>query len=181
MWIVELALRRPYTFVVVALLIALSSGFFMVVTPKDIFPNINIPIISVIWTYNGLPPEEFSQRITTFSEYTLSNNVNDIERMESQTFNGVGIVRLYFHPHANIAIAIATGTSPMTNEQISFVLSDFGRRVQQELDKARMRLDNREITQEEHKARRDELSNISSVFFSRLRKRKIESKEGKVE
>ena len=98
MWIVELALRRPYTFVVIALLISISSGFFMVVTPKDIFPNINIPIVSVIWSYSGLPSEEFAQRITTFSEYTLSNNVNDIERIESNTFNGVGLVRLYFHP-----------------------------------------------------------------------------------
>jgi len=111
MWIVELALRRPYTFVVLALLIAIASGFFMFVTPKDIFPNINIPIVSVIWSYNGLPAEEFSQRITTFSEYTLSNNVNNIERMESQTFNGVGLVRLYFHPGAEIPGAIAEATA----------------------------------------------------------------------
>lgn len=111
MWIVELALRRPYTFVVVALLIAIFSSLFMYVTPKDIFPNINIPIISVIWSYNGLPPEEFAQRITTYSEYTLSNNVNDIERMESETFNGVGIVRLYFHPEVDIAVAIAEATA----------------------------------------------------------------------
>ena len=101
MWIVELALRRPYTFVVIAMLIAITSSFFMFVTPKDIFPNINIPIVSVIWSYNGLPPEEFAQRITTYSEYTLSNNVNNIERMESQTFDGVAIVRLYFHPEAD--------------------------------------------------------------------------------
>ena len=107
----ELALRRPYTFVVVALLIAITSGYFMVVTAKDIFPNINIPIISVIWSYTGLPPEEFAQRITTYSEYTLSNNVNDIERMESQTFNGVGVVRLYFHPEADISVAIAQATA----------------------------------------------------------------------
>ena len=83
----------------------------MFVTPKDIFPNINIPIVSVIWSYNGLPPEEFARRITTYSEYTLSNNVNDIERMESQTFNGVGLVRLYFHPNADIAIAMAEATA----------------------------------------------------------------------
>lgn len=111
MWIVELALRRPYTFVVIALLIALSSSFFMFITPKDIFPNINIPIVSVIWSYTGLPPEEFAQRITTYSEYTLSNNVNDIERMESQTFDGVAIVRLYFQPGADIAVAIAEATA----------------------------------------------------------------------
>ncbi|WP_068469847.1 efflux RND transporter permease subunit [Candidatus Protochlamydia phocaeensis] len=111
MWIVELALRRPYTFVVIALLIAVLSSVFMVVTPKDIFPNINIPIVSVIWSYAGLPAEEFAQRITTYSEYTLSNNVNDIERIESQTVDGVGLVRMYFHPYADIPTAIAESTA----------------------------------------------------------------------
>lgn len=111
MWIVELALRRPYTFVVLALLIAIMSSVFMFVTPKDIFPNINIPIISVIWQYNGLPAEEFSERITTFSEYSLFNNVNDIEKIESQTLNGIGIVRLFFHPGAEVSSAISEATS----------------------------------------------------------------------
>lgn len=107
MWIVELALRRPYTFVVLAFLITIMSSVFMVVTPKDIFPNINIPIVSVIWSYAGLPAEEFSQRITTFSEYTLSNNVNDIERIESQTVDGIGLVRMYFQPNADLPTAIS--------------------------------------------------------------------------
>jgi multidrug efflux pump subunit AcrB len=111
MWIVELALRRPYTFVVVALLITIMSSIFMFITPKDIFPNINIPIISVIWQYTGLPAEEFAQRITTYSEYSLNNNVNDIERMESQTVDGIGLVRLFFHPGAEISSAIAESTS----------------------------------------------------------------------
>lgn len=111
MWIVELALRRPYTFVVIALLIAITSSIFMAITPKDIFPNVNIPIISVIWEYDGLPAEEFAQRITTYSEYSLFNNVNDIEHIDSQTVNGVGIIRLYFHPDANIPSAIAEATS----------------------------------------------------------------------
>ncbi len=110
MWVVELALRRPYTFVVIAILISILSGFFMIATPKDIFPNVNIPIVSVIWSFSGLPPEEFAQRITTYSEYGLTNNVNDIERIESQTFNGVGLVRLYFHPEAEISAAIAEAT-----------------------------------------------------------------------
>ena len=96
MWIVELALRRPYTFFVISLLIAMISSVFLFVTPKDIFPNINIPIVSVIWSYTGLAAEEFSERITTYSEYTLSNNVNDIERMESQTVDGIGIVTTLF-------------------------------------------------------------------------------------
>ncbi len=111
MWIVELALRRPYTFVVIALLIALLSFSFMLSTPKDIFPNIDIPIVSIIWSYQGLPAEEFAQRVTTYSEYTLSNNVNDIERMESQTLDGIGLIRLYFHPNANIPSSIAESTA----------------------------------------------------------------------
>lgn len=111
MWIVELALRRPYTFVVIAFLITIMSGVFMLTTPKDIFPNINIPIVSVIWQYNGLPAEDFAQRITTFSEYSLFNNVSNIERIESQTVNGVGVIRIYFHPGADVATAIAEATS----------------------------------------------------------------------
>lgn len=111
MWIVELALRRPYTFIVIALLIAIMSSIFMFKMPKDIFPNINIPIVSVIWSYTGLPAEEFAQRITTYSEYTLSNNVNDIERIESQTVDGLGLIRLYFQPNADIPTAIAESTA----------------------------------------------------------------------
>lgn len=111
MWIVELALRRPYTFVVVAMLIMVTSLSFMVTMPKDIFPNINIPIISVIWSYNGLPAEEFAQRITTFSEYTISNNVNDVERIESQTTDGIGIVKVYFHPGASIPLGLAEASA----------------------------------------------------------------------
>jgi len=111
MWIVELALRRPYTFVVFALLIAVFSTIFIFVTPKDIFPNINIPIVSIIWQYTGLATEEFEQRVTTYSEYSLSNNVNNIERMESQTVDGIGVIRLFFHPEAEVASAIAQATA----------------------------------------------------------------------
>jgi multidrug efflux pump subunit AcrB len=87
----------------------------MFVTPKDIFPNINIPIVSVIWNYTGLAAEEFAQRVTTYGEYTLSNNVNDIERMESQTVDGIGLIRLYFHPDANVPSAIAEATACSQN------------------------------------------------------------------
>jgi len=111
MWIVELALRRPYTFFIISLLIFGMSSVFIFVTPKDIFPNINIPIVSVIWSFQGLPAEDFATRITTYSEYSLSNNVNDIERMESQTVDGIGLIRLYFHPGADIASAIAEATA----------------------------------------------------------------------
>lgn len=111
MWIVRLALRRPYTFVVVACLMLVLGGWFTVRSAKDIFPFINIPVVSVIWSFNGMPAEEFSQRITTYSEYTLSNNVNDIERIESQTLDGIGVIRLFFHPDAEISTAVAQASA----------------------------------------------------------------------
>lgn len=111
MWIVRLALRRPYTFVVVALLMLILGGWFIKQTRKDIFPDVNIPVVSIIWTYAGLSAEEFDQRITTYSEYSLSGNVNDIERMESQTLNGIGLIRLYFHPNVEIQAAVAQATA----------------------------------------------------------------------
>jgi multidrug efflux pump subunit AcrB len=111
MWIVRLALRRPYTFVVMSVLIVIMGLLAIVRTPKDIFPNIDIPVISVIWTYNGLSTQEFEQRITIYSEFALSSNVNDIERMESQTIDGVGIIRLYFHPGVKISDSLAQATA----------------------------------------------------------------------
>lgn len=111
MWIVRLALRRPYTFVVTALLILILGIWFIKQTRKDIFPDVNIPVVSIIWTYNGLKAEEFEQRITTYSEYGLIGNVNDIERMESQTLNGLSVIRLYFHPNVEIQAAIAQATA----------------------------------------------------------------------
>lgn len=107
MWIVQLALRRPYTFVMMALLILVLGGWFIVRTPKDIFPSINIPVVNVIWSYNGLPAQEFEQRITTFSEFSLSKNINDVERIESQTLDGIAVIRLFFHPNVDIDSAIA--------------------------------------------------------------------------
>jgi len=113
MWIVKLALRRPYTFVVMAIAILIAGFASFRQTPKDIFPEIDIPVISVIWTYNGLSVEEFERQITVYSEFALSANVNDVERIESQTLNGVGIVKLYFHPGAKVerGLAQATATS----------------------------------------------------------------------
>lgn len=111
MWIVTLALRRPYTFVVIALLIMIIGGFYIIRMPKDIFPFINIPVVSVIWQFTGMPATEFEQRITTYSEYALSNNINDVERIESQTMDGIGLIRLYFHPGATIAEAMAQATA----------------------------------------------------------------------
>jgi multidrug efflux pump subunit AcrB len=111
MWIVKLALRRPYTFIVVALLILIFGIGYIYRMPKDIFPDINIPVISLIWTYNGLPAEDFEQRITTYSEFALSNYVNDIEKIESQTLDGLALIRIYFHPDAKIEAAIAQATA----------------------------------------------------------------------
>lgn len=111
MWIVQLALRRPYTFIVMSILIIILGITAILRTPKDIFPDIDIPVIGVIWTYRGLSAQEFERRITVYSEYALSSNVNDIERIESQTIDGVGIIRLYFHPGVKISDSLAQATS----------------------------------------------------------------------
>jgi len=86
LWIVCLALRRPYTFVVMGLTILLLACFAIVTTPTDIFPEIEIPVVSVIWNYDGLTSEDMASRITTFSEYTISSAVNDVRNIESQTY-----------------------------------------------------------------------------------------------
>ncbi len=111
MWIVQLALRRPYTFVVMAILILILGVLSIRTTPVDIFPDIDIPVISVIWTYNGMSAEEFEKRITVYSEYSLSANVKDIKSMESQTLDGVCVIRLFFHPGANVESAMAQTTA----------------------------------------------------------------------
>ena len=100
MWIVRLALRRPYTFVVAAILILILGVVSILRTPTDIFPNINIPVISVLWTYNGLSPEEVSGRIVYQYERTLTTTVNDIEHIESQCWNGRAIVKIFLQPGA---------------------------------------------------------------------------------
>src|ERR1700735_2234901 len=111
MWIVQLALRRPYTFVVMSLLILILGVVSIKTTPVDIFPDINIPVISVIWTYTGMPAQEFEHRLTMYSEFSLSANVKDIAAMESQTLDGVGVIRLFFHPGANVDSAMAQATA----------------------------------------------------------------------
>ncbi|MFN0316691.1 MAG: efflux RND transporter permease subunit, partial [Burkholderiales bacterium] len=107
MWIVQLALRRPYTFIVLALLILLGGTVAIVRTPVDIFPNINIPVVSVVWRYTGLASEEMEARIVAPFERALTATVNDIERIESQTVNGVGVVKVFFHPGASIQTGLA--------------------------------------------------------------------------
>src|SRR5947209_822854 len=107
MWIVRLALRRPYTFVVLAILIFILGTLSAFRTPTDIFPNINIPVVSIIWTYNGLAPQDMASRIITLQERNLTTTVNDIEHIESQSLNGVAVIKVFFHPGANISTAIA--------------------------------------------------------------------------
>src|SRR5580692_3841157 len=106
MWIVRLALDRPYTFVVLALLILLLGTVAAVTTPIDIFPKIDIPVVSIIWTYNGLATSEMEKRVTTFSEFVLAT-VNDIRSIESQTLNGVATIKVYFQPQVRIDAATA--------------------------------------------------------------------------
>jgi len=107
MWIVQLALRRPYTFVVMALCIVVLGVLAMVRMPADIFPNINIPVVSVIWSYAGLSPEEMAEIITTRSERGFTTAVNDIEHMESTSLTGIAVIRIYFHPNARIDAAVS--------------------------------------------------------------------------
>jgi multidrug efflux pump subunit AcrB len=105
MWIVKVALRRPYTFIVLALLLLIIGPLMIMRTPVDIFPNINIPVISVVWSYNGMTSEDMAHRIIAPYERALSSDVGDIEHIESQSLNGVAVVKVFFHPGADITRA----------------------------------------------------------------------------
>src|ERR1700723_2817459 len=111
MWIVQVALKRPYPFVVLALLIALFGLRSAFLTPTDIFPNINIPVISVVWTYTGLLPNDMSGRVIYYYERTLSAQVGDIEHIESQSLDRYGVVKIFFQRNVNIAAAMAQVTA----------------------------------------------------------------------
>lgn len=111
MWIVRLALNRPYTFIVLALLFLVATPLVLIKTPTDIFPNIDIPVISVIWDYTGLSADEMSTRISGNYERVLTTTVNDIEHIESQTFRGRAVVKIFFHPTVKIDMALAQVTA----------------------------------------------------------------------
>ena len=111
MWIVRLALNRPYTFVVAALMILLVSPVVILRTPTDIFPDINIPVVSVIWNYSGMSASEMAARIVTISERIMTTTVNDIEHIESQSLAGMGVIKVFFHPNVKIDMAIAQITA----------------------------------------------------------------------
>lgn len=106
MWIVELALRRPYTFIVAAILILVLGFTSIATTPTDIFPNIDIPVITVIWSYSGLPAKEMEQRITTFSEFVMAI-VNDVKAIDSQTVNGASVIKISFQPQVHVDAAMS--------------------------------------------------------------------------
>ena len=111
MWVVQIALRRPYTFVVLALVIAIFGGLAALRTPTDIFPNINIPVVSVVWTYGGLLPNDMSGRVIYYYERTLSAQVGNIEHIESQSLSGYGVVKIFFQKGVDIAGALAQVTA----------------------------------------------------------------------
>jgi CzcA family heavy metal efflux pump len=111
MWIVRLALSRPYTFIVMALVIVLLTLVVVPRTPTDIFPVINIPVIALDWTYTGLQPQEMEQRITSNVERGITTLVNDVEHIESQSLNGIAIIKIYFQPSANVQTALAQVTA----------------------------------------------------------------------
>src|SRR5271170_4595809 len=107
MWIVRLALNRPYTFIVVALLILLLAPAIILRTPTDIFPNINIPVISVAWIYTGLDPEDIEARSTTPYEKVLTTLVDNIQRIESTSYNGTAVVKIFLQPGTSLDTANA--------------------------------------------------------------------------
>src|SRR6266513_797018 len=111
MWIVRLALRRPYTFVVMSILIAILGGISILTMPTDIFPNIDIPVVSVIETYPGVSPDEMEKRIVTITERAMTTTVNDIEHIESQSYNGVAVIKVFFHEGAKVEAGVAQITS----------------------------------------------------------------------
>ncbi len=111
MWIVRLALRRPYTFVVLALLLLILGPLVIFTTPTDIFPSIDIPVVNIIWNYQGLDAQDMSSRIVFQTERALTTLVDDIQHIESQSLNGVAIVKVFFQPHAEINKAIAQVTA----------------------------------------------------------------------
>jgi multidrug efflux pump subunit AcrB len=111
MWIVKIALKAPYTFAVLAILLMIGGALSALQMPKDIFPAINIPVVGVIWTFTGMPAQEMERRITTVSERALTTTVNNIEHLESSTFNGIDVIKVYLQPGASVDAAIAETTA----------------------------------------------------------------------
>ncbi len=119
MWIVRVALQRPYTFIMLAVLIVLMGGYAILQTATDIFPNIKIPIAAVIWRYNGILPEEIANRIVLFSERIAQTTVNDVEHTESQSVNGTAVVKYFFQPDVDQDLSFAQITA-VSQVQLAF-------------------------------------------------------------
>ena len=111
MWIVKIALKAPYTFTVLAILLLIGGALTTLQMPKDIFPAINIPVVGIIWTFNGMPAQELERRITTVSERALTTTVNNIEHIESNSFNGINVIKVYLQPGASVDAAIAESSA----------------------------------------------------------------------
>ncbi|MFY9985473.1 MAG: efflux RND transporter permease subunit, partial [Chthoniobacterales bacterium] len=111
MWIVNLALRRPYTFIVLAIFILIAGVLSILSAPKDIFPSINIPVISVIWNYTGMAPSEIADHLTTPYERVLTTTVDNIEHIESESLYGIAVVKIFLQPNASVSRGIAQVTS----------------------------------------------------------------------
>src|SRR6202163_2957160 len=111
MWIVKIALKAPYTFTFLAILLLIGGALTTLQMPKDIFPAINIPVVGIIWTFNGMPAQELERRITTVSERALTTTVNNIEHIESNSFNGINVIKVYLQPGASVDAAIAETTA----------------------------------------------------------------------
>src|SRR5437899_4171811 len=111
MWIVRLALRLPYTMAVLAVLIFILGAISIVRTPTDIFPNIDIPVVSIIWTFNGLVPEDMAERVVSITERALTTTVDNIEHIESQSLNGIAVVKVFLQPTASVERGIAQITA----------------------------------------------------------------------
>jgi multidrug efflux pump subunit AcrB len=107
MWIVRLALSRPYTFVVLSILLLILGPLAILNTPVDIFPSINIPVVSVVWNYTGLSPQDMANRIVSPTERAMTTTVNGIDHLESTSLNGVSVVKVFFQPKVDIAAAVA--------------------------------------------------------------------------
>src|SRR3954447_12959529 len=120
MWIVRLALRRPYTFVVLSLMLLLLAPIVVTRTPTDIFPNIDIPVVSMVWQYTGLSAQEMSNRIVYYSERMTTTTVNNIEHIESQSMNGIAVIKIFFQPHANLNTALAQ-VAAVAQTQLKFL------------------------------------------------------------
>jgi len=111
MWLVRIALTRPYTFIVLAILLLIFGPFTILRTPTDIFPDINIPVVSVVWNYTGLSPDEMGTRIVANFERAATTTVNDIEHLESQSLNGIGVIKVFFQPSVKVDMALSQITA----------------------------------------------------------------------